>query len=92
MSSYTLSWDGKMLPCQILGCFYNEPFNEGFQKSWDKLPSKIKVPDENNMCQRCSLSRFCSSCFASRFIETGKFDECPQYIYEDASHVYNLIK
>lgn len=83
MKSYVITWDGKMLSCQLLGDFYTEALKSGLSKAWIELPVKIKVP-EITECDYCELRDMCGTCCAVRRAETGSFNQCSAYHKEIA--------
>lgn len=92
MESYTISWDGKLLGCQLLGNFYTEPYKNGFEKAWNDYPYEVKLPNLNKKCLECKNSNLCSCCFATRYAETGDLGGCPKYICQDVEELLNLLK
>lgn len=91
MQSYTISWDGKLLACQILGNFYTYPFNDGFTRSWMNYPYKVKLPKLNEQCILCENKHLCSCCYASRYAETGNLGGCPKYVCEDVDELVKFL-
>ena len=91
MDSYTISWDGKLLGCQILGKFYTEPMKYGFKGAWMQYPMQINLPNKNKKCFECSYSDYCSTCCAIHYAETGDLSGCPSYFYDTAKELKNLI-
>ena len=90
MKSYTISWDGKLLGCQIMGSFAQET-NAGFQKAWDDFPYGVSLPPVCDTCHHCPLSEYCSLCAAFRFAETGTFTEAPSYICKKTKKTYQFL-
>lgn len=84
MSSYTITWDGMMQGCQILGSFRVNAVEKGLINAWKEYPSIVEIPEENSQCQNCGDKEFCSKCYAMSYAETGRLDGCPQYACEDA--------
>ena len=80
MRAYTITYDGKLLGCQILGEFSEEVMKHGFQKAWDHYPFLIGKRKERKKCQECKDSLLCWSCPASRYAETGTCDDVDDYI------------
>lgn len=91
MDSYTISWDGKLLACQMLGVFYTEPFKVGFQKAWDELPLKIKLPKFNKKCESCKHESICNACYACRYAETGDLGGVPDYVCRYFDELTSMI-
>ena len=67
MKSYTISWDGQLLGCQMLGNFAQNAVKKGFQKAWEDFPGTVKLPELNETCQKCENQKLSNSCCASRY-------------------------
>lgn len=83
MSSYTITWDGRLLGCQVLGAFSTDVISEGFEKAWRTYPFAVKhslIPKE---CQNCKLADECQSCYGSRYAETGDINGFSEYVCEN---------
>lgn len=83
MRRYTITWDGKLQGCQILGVFSTDALSLGFQKAWEDFPSKIKLPSLNSHCVECNLKDLCECCYAFRYSETGDLQGIPEYICQN---------
>jgi radical SAM protein with 4Fe4S-binding SPASM domain len=83
MNSYTITWDGKLVGCQMLGDCWTYPFEEGFMKAWEEFPDKVKMPPLPEKCSSCSLS--CCACPATRLAETGRLDGIPDYLCKESA-------
>lgn len=79
MKDYTISWDGKLLGCQLLDCFATHALNEGLQQAWDRFPTVVRLPREDS-CQGCEHREICAVCPAVRMAETGSLSGVPEYI------------
>ena len=44
MQSYTVSWDGKLLGCQMMGNFYENVLEKSFKQAWSDFPKHVKLP------------------------------------------------
>ena len=91
-NDFTISWDGRLLPCSLFDANYTNPFEEGFQQAWQRLEEvmpNIKIPSK---CQKCSVEQFCGVCIASRYCETGKTDGIPQYFCHQAEAYDKILK
>ena len=82
MDSYTLTWDGKLLGCQMLGCFWTDAIAEGFAEAWARFPYTVQLPKENATCAACAHRQFCTICPAVRMAECKNLTDIPQYICE----------
>lgn len=70
MSSYVISWNGKLLGCQMLGLFETNALEDGFKSAWTEFPYIVKLPEVNEVCRDCDKKHLCNCCIASRFAET----------------------
>ena len=78
-SMYSMTWDGKMLPCLTFESPYTLPFEESFTSAWNRLPAlydNIKHPRE---CYECDLISGCPNCPGYMQIETGEFEKLSPY-------------
>ncbi len=82
MNSYTITWDGKLIGCQMLADCWTYPFEEGFMKAWEDYPAKVWLPPLPEKCSSCSLS--CCACPATRLAETGQLDGIPEYLCKES--------
>jgi radical SAM protein with 4Fe4S-binding SPASM domain len=83
MKTYTVSWDGFLLGCQIMEAFAREIHGD-FLKAWELFPYGVRLPEIGEKCKQCSVAEHCSLCPAFRYAETGTFTEAPPYICADA--------
>lgn len=83
MKTYTVSWDGCLLGCQIMEAFAKE-IKGDFVKAWEDFPYGVRLPKISEKCEQCTVGEFCSLCPAFRYAETGTFSEAPSYICRDA--------
>ena len=79
MDSYTLTWDGKLLGCQMLGNFWTDA-TQGFAKAWEEYPYAVQLPAENETCAACPQRQLCTVCPAVRMAECKNLTDIPQYI------------
>ena len=84
MTQYTITYDGKLLACQMIGAFFTDTLKDGFQKAWNDFPSQVHIPNTKIKCDTCQYVDTCLSCYGSRYAETGDFNGCSDYIYEIA--------
>ena len=91
MNEYTISWDGKLLACQLLDFFSTDVLQEGFDKAWEHFPLAVPRMQECAECTECRSKDLCNCCVATRLAETGRTDGCPEYICRDTAIVQKLI-
>lgn len=92
MRQYTITWDGQLLGCQMLGLFATDALRDGFDMAWHKFPSVVKIPKLNEKCANCANKEMCNCCIASRYAETGNPGGCPDYVCKDTIIIQNMIK
>lgn len=91
MNSYTISWDGKLLACQMMGNFAVNTLTKGFRNAWEHFPYLVKLPSVNETCLTCNNSKICNCCYASRYAETGDLGGCPDYVCRDTAIISQLL-
>lgn len=91
ISSYTVSWDGKLLACQVMGSFAQE-INGIFSSAWGRFPLGISLPPVSEKCLHCQVGDYCTLCPAFRFAETGSFSATPDYICANVNATLEIVK
>lgn len=87
ITSFWMTWEGKLLPCGMIPEEGLDPWEVGFKKAWEharNIVSKIKLPVK---CAACAKKNQCKACAAMVYTETGTFDQVPQYRC-DMTHQY----
>lgn len=78
MDSYTITWDGRLQGCQLLGSFYTDARHDGLAAAWEEYPVTVRLPD--SPCQQCEYIGKCHTCPAVAMAETGRLDGVPEYL------------
>lgn len=89
---YTVSWDGRLLPCSLMNHKYAFPFDEGFELAWKYLEMQMVKPVLPGQCKGCIYKEFCGVCLASRYCETGDENGIPEYFCKIAEEYNMLLK
>lgn len=79
ITSFWMTWEGKMLPCGMIPDGGLDPWEVGFDEAWEnakKIVSEIKLPVK---CAGCGKKDECKACAAMVYTETGTYDKVPQY-------------
>ena len=87
ITSFWMTWEGKLLPCGMIPEEGLDPWEVGFKKAWEharNIVSEIKLPVK---CAACAKKNQCKACAAMVYTETGTFDKVPQYRC-DMTHNY----
>ncbi len=88
LSTFWVTWDGKMSPCGMMTTPMFEILN--FNDAWNctkESRKKIFLPSE---CQSCELRNYCDMCAAVPLAETGEFGKIPEYACKKAAYYKKL--
>ena len=80
MDNVTITWDGKLLGCQLLGNFSTDAAKLGFAKAWEEWPYTVRLPQADPKCTACPHLSWCQICPGVRMAECGNLQDCPDYI------------
>lgn len=84
VTSFWVTWDGRMLPCGMMTTPEFYPMEVGFDRAWEQLKqatAAIRLPEK---CTSCRYKQICNACAAVCYTETGRFDAVPTYACEKA--------
>ncbi len=82
MDNVTISYNGKLLGCQMLENFSTDAVGLGFAKAWEEWPYTVRLPQVDSECASCSHVHLCQICPAVRMAECGNLHGRPEYICE----------
>ena len=80
VTSFWMTWDGRMMPCGMMLKPEVRPLAIGFGAAWDalrRLTGQIRRP---SACAVCPNHEICAVCAAVCVTETGAFDRVPEYV------------
>ncbi len=80
MNNVTVTYDGKLLGCQMLGCFFTDAIKHGFSKAWEEWPFTVRLPKRDPECAECPNQHLCSICPGVLMAECGDLQGRPEYI------------
>lgn len=92
VSTFWISWDGRMMSCGMMNEPIAYPFEYGFKNAWNKIveeTSKIRLPIK---CSNCKNKSICNVCAASCASETGCTSKVPTYMCEMTEEIINETK
>ncbi len=92
MSSFTLTWNGLLIGCQLMELPCPDAGKEGFLTAWNTFPSLVKPSSLHEDCRKCNHIHICNSCPASRYAETGDSGGKPCYMCEEADIINRLLE
>lgn len=90
MHDVTVTYDGKLLGCQMLGDFRTDAVELGFTEAWKQWPYRVRLPQVNGECAACSHIDSCAICPAVRMAECGDLAGRPDYICQQTKLLTNM--
>ena len=91
MRSYTISWDGRLLICQLLEKYSSDIIKSSFEDEWKILPMRVEIPILSKKCRQCKYYDICPACPASRYAETGDMGGAADYFCKDVQELMKYI-
>lgn len=89
--SFWVTWDGRMMPCGMLGAPVTHPFETPFSDAWKKIVNavnQITLPPE---CKNCHAKKVCRPCAAMVYAENGCFTQKPCYLCQSTAEYIRLM-
>lgn len=80
MSQYTITYEGYLLACQMIGAFSTNAKINGLKNAWERFPFEVHVPYDEGKCGDCKYQDGCRACYGTRYAETGDFNGCSDYL------------
>ena len=80
MSNVTITYNGKLLGCQMLERFSTDAVALGFAKAWEEWPFTVRLPQIDSECASCTHLHLCQVCPGVRMAECGELQGRPEYI------------
>ena len=90
--SFTINWQGKMRACVMQSVPEEDVFEEGFQRSWEKISMSTDDILISEKCEICKYRPICNTCAAAALLETGDYEGIPEYICEYTKEFYKIMK
>ena len=81
-----------MRPCVMQSQPEMNVFEEGFQRSWERISEKTKTILINETCVECKYRPICNTCAAAALLETGDYEGIPEYICDYTKEFYKIMK
>ena len=80
MNNATITYDGKLLGCQLLGNFATDAVALGFAEAWEQWPYTVRLPQADPQCTQCPHMSLCQICPGIRMAECKNLADRPEYI------------
>ena len=79
ITSFWMTWEGKMLPCGMIPDSGKDPWEVGFDEAWENAKNIVNEITLPVKCAGCGKKDECRACAAMVYTETGTYDKVPQY-------------
>ena len=79
VSSFWITWNGKMTPCGMMDKPETDVRGEGFAKAWKSTVEKARQILMPAKCTNCTWKAKCVTCAAMVLAETGDYEKAPEY-------------
>ena len=89
---FTVSWLGRLQPCEVLTEPGVDVFETGFAAGWEELRQRYAGVRYCAACNACRLRSLCSTCPAACLEETGDYMGRPEYLCRYASETERLLR
>lgn len=90
--SFVVNWQGMMRPCVMLSDPEEPVFDIGFSKAWDRIWKKFGNVRLSAKCSACTMRKVCQTCAACAVLETGSFEEVPEYMCRYTKESLRLLR
>lgn len=90
MDTYVITWNGKLIGCQLFDLFSVDAKQYGFKKAWDDYPYTVRIPEDSE-CDDCKYLHECSACYAVKYAETKSINKCASY-FKELAKINKLYK
>ena len=61
-SCFSMTWQGKMIPCNQLDMIESDPFHFGFREAWVRINDQVSRLPRVQMCESCPYKPSCFAC------------------------------
>ena len=88
---FAVDWRGNLQPCVLLNTIQEDLKGKGFAEAWENCVERMQELPQPEKCMTCSHLDLCPVCCASTYLETGKYDEAPEYLCrysEELLHIF----
>lgn len=91
-TSFTVNWQGFMRPCVMLTNPAISLLETDFDVAWNKLSEGINQINLSCKCSACKMRLVCETCAASALLETGDYQNVPDYLCQYTKKTLELFK
>ena len=71
-NSFSINWEGKMLPCNVFDFAGGYPLKEGFSNAWRRMNDRCAEYKNPAECIGCAYLKVCRFCPAGHFLVSGE--------------------
>lgn len=91
LSSWWISWDGKIYACSMLNGISANLDEIPFEEAWEKIKEQAKQMILPRECRICPKKPFCEACPAGCMAENSSFDKSPSYLCRKTDAYLRLL-
>lgn len=91
-SSFVINWQGMMRPCVMLSSPEEAVFDIGFTEAWKRMVEKFSSIRLSPKCNACTMREVCQTCAACAKLETGNYEDVPEYMCRYTEQTLRLMK
>lgn len=89
--SFTINWQGEMRPCVVMSEPAISVFDVGFEKAWHYITEETSKIRLSSKCSSCALKCLCRTCAACALLETGRYEDVPDYMCRYTKESFRLL-
>lgn len=91
LSSFWISFDGKMRACSMIDCVQTDLMQMPFAAAWESLKKQAEALWLPHSCRSCGWKAFCESCPATCYAENGNLEMSPEYLCKKTETYLKLL-
>lgn len=91
-SSFSINWEGKMLPCSVFDFAGGHPIKEGFRNVWQNMNQRCAAYRNPVECVGCEYFKVCRFCPAGHYLKVGEGHANPAVCAESRRMVQERIR
>lgn len=91
-ASFWITWDGRMLPCGMMGKPDVDLIGKSFRDAWKAVTEKTAALKLSGTCDQCPNRNICHPCAAMAYTETGTPGGIPTYLCRITQQMYRIAR
>lgn len=91
LSSFWISFDGKMRACSMIDCIQTDLTQMSFSAAWESLKKQAEILRLPHSCRSCGWKAYCEACPATCYAENGNLEISPEYLCKKTETYLKLL-